>query len=101
MLTIIRCLEKWDVKLRKVKFEVRFDYKNLKYFMMVKKLTERQIKWSLIFSKYDFVINYFTGKNNERIHAFFKRKQNVFDKGVDKFGYKMAQFLRSGILNFE
>ena len=29
MLTIIRCLEKWDVELRNVKFEFRTDHKNL------------------------------------------------------------------------
>ena len=70
MLTIIRCFEKWDVELRNIKFEIRIDHKNLEYFMTVKKLTERQIKWFLILSKYDFVINYITGKNNERTDVF-------------------------------
>ena len=45
MLTIIRCFEKWDTELRNVKFEIRTDHKKLEYFMTVKKLTERQIKW--------------------------------------------------------
>ena len=40
-LTIIRCLEKWDAELRNAKFEIRINYKNLEYFMTVKKLTER------------------------------------------------------------
>ena len=41
MLTIIRCFKKWDAELRNVRFEIRTDYKNLEYFMMVIKLTER------------------------------------------------------------
>ena len=36
MLTIIRCLEKWDVEMRSVKFEIRTDHKNWEYFMTVK-----------------------------------------------------------------
>ena len=87
MLTIIRCLEKWDAELRNVKFEIRIDHKNLEYFMTVKKLTERQIKWFLILFKYDFVINYITGKNNERINVFSKREQNVPEIGDDKLEY--------------
>ena len=70
MLIIIRCFEKWDVELRNVKFEIRTDHKNLEYFMTVKKLTERQIKWFFILFKFDFVINYITSKNNKRTDVF-------------------------------
>ena len=69
--------------------------------MTVKKLTERQIKWSLILFKYDFVINYITGKSNERTDAFSKREQNVPEAGDDILEYKMAKLLKPGMLNFE
>ena len=69
--------------------------------MTVKKLTERQIKWSLILSKYDFMINYITGKSNERADAFSKQEQNVPEASDDKLEYKMAQLLKPGMLNFE
>ena len=101
MLTIIRCLEEWDAELRSVKFEIRTDHKNLEYFMTVKKLTERQIRWSLILFKYDFVINYIMGKNNERTDALSRQEQNVSEIGYDKMEYKMAQLLKPGMLNFE
>ena len=101
MLTIIRCLEEWDAELRSVKFEIRTDHKNLEYFMTVKKLTERQIRWSLILSKYDFVINYITGKSNERADALSKREQDVPEAGDDRLEYRMAQLLKPGMLNFE
>ena len=51
--------------------------------------------------KYDFVINYITGKNNKRTDVFFKREQNVPETGNDKLKYKMAQLLKPGMLNFE
>ena len=101
MLAIIRCLEEWDAELRSVKFEIRTDHKNLEYFMTVKKLTERQIKWSLMLFKYDFVINYITGKSNERADALSKREQDVPEVGDDKLEYKMAQLLKPGMLNFK
>ena len=101
MLTIIRCLVKWDIELRDAKFEIRINHKNLEYFITVKKLTKRQIKWSLISFKYDFVINYISGKNNERTDVLSKREQNVPETGDDKLKYKMAQLLKPGMLNFK
>ena len=85
--------------MRNVKFEIRIDHKNLEYFITVKKLTERQIKWSLILFKYDFVINYITGKNNERTDVFSKREQDVPKTGDNKLEYKMAQLLKPGMWN--
>ena len=73
----------------------------MEYFITVKKLTERQIKWSLILFKSDFVIAYITGKSNERTDAFFKREQDVPETGDDKMEYKMAQLLKPGMLNFK
>ena len=59
MLAIINCLQEWDAELRSVKeFQIRTDHKNLEYFMTVRKLTERQMRWSLILSRYNFSIIY-------------------------------------------
>ena len=69
--------------------------------MTVKNLMEPQIKWSLILSKYDFVINYITGKNSERTDVFSKRGQDVPETGDVKLEYKMAQLLKPKMLNFE
>lgn len=42
MLAIVRYLKEWDAELRNVRdFQIRTDYKNLKYFIIVQKLTER------------------------------------------------------------
>ena len=47
------------------------------------------------------MINYITGKNNERTDVLSKRAQNVPEAGDDKLEYKMAQLLKPGMLNFE
>lgn len=83
MLAIIRCLDEWDAELRSVQhFEIRSDHKNLEYFMSVRKLTERQMRWSLTLSKYNFTISYIPGKTNERADALSRREQDM-PKGAD------------------
>jgi len=41
--------------------------------MTVRKLTERQMRWSLILSRYKFKIIYIPGKDNERADALLRR----------------------------
>jgi hypothetical protein len=41
------------------------------------KLTERQIRWSLIFSRYNFVIVHILGKENKRADTLSKRDQDL------------------------
>ncbi len=78
MLIIIQCLKEWDAELRSVSnFQICTDHKNLKYFMTVKKLTEQQMRWSLILSQYNFFILYLLSKQNERADALSRQKQNV------------------------
>ncbi len=78
MLIIIWCLKEWDTELRSVSsFQICTDHKNLKYFMTVRKLTEQQMRWSLILSQYSFFILYLLSKQNERADALLRQKQNV------------------------
>ncbi len=78
MLIIIQCLKKWDAELRSVSsFQICTDHKNLKYFITVKKLTEQQMRWSLILLQYNFFILYLLSKQNERADALLRQKQNV------------------------
>lgn len=85
MLAIIRCLEEWDAELRGVKeFEIHTDHKNLEYFMTVRKLTERQMRWSLILSRYNFRIIHVPGKENERADALSRRDQDMPQDGSDQ-----------------
>ena len=74
MLAIVRYLEEWDVELRGVKeFDICTDYKNLEYFITIRKLTERQIRWSLTLSRYNFRIVHVPSKSNKRADALLRR----------------------------
>jgi len=78
MLIIIQCLKEWDAELRSVlSFQICMNHKNLKYFITVKKLTEQQMRWSLILLQYNFFILYLLSKQNERADALLRQKQNV------------------------
>jgi len=100
MLAIIRCLEEWDSELRGVKdFEIHTDHKNLEYFMTVRKLTERQIRWSLILSRYNFKIVHIPGKNNERADALSRRDQDMPVDGSDqRLADRQLQLLKPEML---
>jgi transposase InsO family protein len=100
MLAIIRCLEEWDAELRSVRsFEIRSDHKNLEYFMTVRKLTERQMRWSLILSKYNFTIAYLPGKENERADALSRREQDLpVDLSDERLQHRTTQLLKPEML---
>ncbi len=83
MLAVIRALETWDAELRSVNsFRIITDHKNLEYFMTTRKLTERQMRWSLVLSKFNFTIAYRPGKSNDAADALSRRGQD-FPEGED------------------
>jgi len=63
MLAIIRELENWRHLLKGVqfKFEIWTDHKNLEYFMKVQKLNQRQARWTLYLSRFDFTLKHVPG----------------------------------------
>jgi hypothetical protein len=100
LLAIIRCLEEWDAELRGVDgFEIHTDHKNLEYFMTVRKLTERQMRWSLILSRYKFKIVHVPGKSNERADALSRRDQDLPKNALDnRLLDRHMQLLRPEVL---
>jgi hypothetical protein len=98
MLAIIRCLEEWESELQGVKeFEVLSDHKNLEYFMTVRKLTERQIRWSLILSRFNFRIRHIDGKDNVLADALSRRDQDLpIDSQDDRLQRRYIQLLKPG-----
>jgi len=65
MLTIIRALEEWRHFLEGARHPVEIwtDHKNLKYFMMAKKLNRRQARWSLYLARFDFKLTHRPGRS--------------------------------------
>jgi len=63
ILAIIRGLEAWRHLLEDAhfKFEIWTDYKNLEYFMKAQKLNQRQARWALYLSRFDFTLKHVPG----------------------------------------
>ena len=63
MLVIIRGLEKQRHLLEGIcfKFEIWTDHKNLEYFMKAQKLNQRQARWALYLSRFDFILKHIPG----------------------------------------
>ncbi len=101
MLIIIQYLKEWDAELRSVSsFQICTNHKNLKYFMTVKKLTERQMSWSLILSQYNFFILYLLSKQNERADALLRQKQNVsMNLSDDRVQHCTTQIIHSEMIS--
>jgi hypothetical protein len=89
LLAVIQCLDEWDAELRSVAdFEIHTDHKNLEYFTTARKLTERQVRWSLTLSKYNCKFHYIPGKDNERADALSRRDQDLPDSEDERITYR-------------
>ncbi len=101
MLIIIWCLKEWNAELRSVSsFQICTDHQNLKYFMTLKKLTEQQMRWSLILSQYNFFILYLLSKQNERTDALLRQKQNVsMNLSDNRVQHCMMQIIHSEMIS--
>ena len=66
MLAIVEVLEQWRVYLQEAKHQtiIKSDYKNLQYFMTMKKLNEQQAWWAETLTEYDFIIQHCKEKDN-------------------------------------
>ena len=75
MLAIIRCLKAWRhfLKGAKDQFEIWTDHKNLEYFMKAQKLNQRQARWSLYLSRFDFTLKHVAGKSMGKADSLSKR----------------------------
>ena len=80
LLTIVMCFKHWKHCLKNSFHSIRIliDHNNLKNFLKVQILNDRQIKWIMNIIAFDFVIKHRAKKFNS-VDAFFKRfnYQNV------------------------
>ena len=59
------------------KFTVITDHKNLEYFMSLRKLNERQVRWSTYMNQYNMEMIYQPGKDNQRANILSQKEQDV------------------------
>ncbi len=99
LLAIIRCLEEWEAELKSVgQFTVLTDHKNLEYFTTVRKLSERQMRWQLVLSKFNPLIKYRPGKQGSLPDALTRRDQDLPEEGDERLDYRMAQLIPDGMI---
>ena len=84
MLAIIRGLEAWRHLLKGVRyeFEIWTDHKNLEYFMKAQKLNQRQARWALYLSRFNFTLKYVAGSKKGKADGLSKRAD--WKVGIDK-----------------
>ena len=75
LLAVITALEVWRHHLEGSKLPVQIitDHKNLLYFKKPHHLNQRQIRWGLFLSKFDYRISYRSGEKNSRPDALSRR----------------------------
>lgn len=95
LLAIVKCLQQWDAELRSVKeFKIVTDHKNLEYFTTVRRLTERQMRWQLILSRFNFTIAYRPGKLGAQPDALTRRDQDLpVSQDDERLQHRVAQLL--------
>ncbi len=74
LLIIIRCLKHWRLELKDMNISIKIfiDHLNLKYFMIIKELIQRQAKWAEKLSEYNFKIIYQSKKQNLKVDVLIR-----------------------------
>jgi len=75
ILAVVKCLEAWRHFLEETttKFEIWTDHKNLEYFMKAQKLIQRQTRWTLYLSRFDFMLKYVPGSRMGKADSLSRR----------------------------
>ena len=84
MLAIVRCLEaqRHFLEGASTKFEIWTNHKNLEYFMKVQKLNQRQARWVLYLSRFDFTLKHILGSKMGKADSLSRRSD--WEVGVER-----------------
>jgi len=79
LLAVIQSLEEWRAELVSVAapFQIMTDHKNLEYFMTTRKLSERQVRWAELLSRFRFSLIHRPGRFAHRPDALSRRAQDA------------------------
>ncbi len=82
LLAIVNSFKQWRVYLEEFKHQIQVytNHKNLLYFMIMKVLNRRQIRWSKKLSSYNFQIQYWKKSENLKINVLSRRADHMIDK---------------------
>ena len=102
LLMIIYYFKNWDTELRLVKkFVVITDHKNLEYFINLRKLNKKQMRWSIFMSQYNMELIYQSGKKNQKADILSRRKQDALSGNDIRILGRKLQLLKSSYPEIE
>ena len=82
LLAIVNSFKQWRVYLKESRHQIQVytDHKNLLYFMIMKVLNRRQIRWLKKLSSYNFQIQYWKKFENSKINVLSRRANHMTDR---------------------
>ncbi len=82
LLIIADFFKQWRMYLKEFKHQIQVytNHKNLLYFMIMKVLNQRQIKWSKELSSYNFQIQYWKKFENLKINVLSRKVDHMINK---------------------
>ncbi|KAI1001397.1 hypothetical protein K3495_g6803 [Podosphaera aphanis] len=83
LLAIVASIKEWDAELRGLAqpFTIISDHMNLEYFLTTRRLTERQIRWAELLSRFRYHLQHRKGLENERADAPSRKDQDKPKEG--------------------
>ena len=100
LLAIIDCMKQWEAELISLKapFTVVTDHNNLRYFTKIQRLSERQMRWQIFLSRFNFELVYRPGSQAFRPDALSRRPQDMpKDRNDDCLTYQDRVLLPWGV----
>ena len=81
LLAIIRAFEEWHSELTETSVEdlikILIDHKNLEYFMFIKQLNRRQVRWVEFLFEFNFRIIYRSEKQGMKSNSLTRRLDDI------------------------
>ena len=96
MLAVVRCLkvQRYFLERTVVKCEIQTNHKNLEYFIKLQKLNQRQTRWALYLSRFNFMLKHVPGSKIGKVDSLSRRpdwKVEVERDNEDKTLVKLKQ----------
>ncbi len=97
LLIIIRCFEHWQLELKctELLIQIFIDYQALKIFMKNKQLSQRQVNYLNILSKFNFQIIFRSGKMNTKVDALTRMSLANVSESAKQFEDRFQTILIS------
>ena len=97
LLIIIRCLKHWRFELKEIDelVEIYIDHKDLKIFMIIKKLISRQVRWVEILTNYNIRIQYQSSAKNVKVDALTRMLEYRSNENDERQKYRKQMLLFS------